>query len=212
MGQRMQELVSKWPGHLIPEYVPKWYGKPRPNWRWLAVMTWVIGILTGVGILLGLTVSTTLVMFGSLGIGGVVLLALRETWGEKQRNEEREYTRAHEFVDSWMKQFGLRSQYEPRRCLHILAALAHLVHHSLDTEQAATNKCELRLAQQLMYFLYGADFERDFDDKLDVGQLRSLVSVAELQRPDSLITHWSRSYRGFRGRRMCIETIQDPAA
>lgn len=208
MGQRMQQLVEQWPGDLIPEYVPKWYGKPRPNWRWLTVMTWVIGVITGGVVLLGISIRNPLVAFGSLGIGGLVLLVLRETWGEKQRNEENEYTYMYKFVGGWMHQLGMGPEYEERRCLHILACLAHLVHHASGFEDAIARKHDLRLAEQLMYFLYGADFERDFGDRLDVSQLRPLVSVAELQRPDSLISEHYRSYEGYRGRGCGIAHIQ----
>jgi len=45
--------------------------------------------------------------------------------------------------------------------------------------------------------------------RLDVGQLRQLVSIAELQRPDSLISEHYRSFRGYRRDPSGIANIQD---
>ena len=212
MGQRMQQIVQQWPGNLIPAYVPKWHGKPLPNREWLARMKILIGIATGVGMLFGFIIRSPLLLFSGLGIGGIVLGIVQGIWGERQRTEQREHAQAAEFVQGWMKQFGLHPQYDEKRCLHVLACLAHLVHHSNRVEEAATHKGQLRLAEQFMSFLYGTAFERDFGDKLDVGQLRPLVSVAELQQPDSLISEHYRTYRGYRegGRRgtLCIMDIQ----
>lgn len=188
MGQHMPKSDTQY----LPEFVQLWYWW-KTDWRPDHIVLAAV-LASAVSMWLALAFQVEDFEYCSLGIGFATLI-LNWAWFSRC---ERHRNRAVDWVDRRMAKYGLMpEQPDGEQMDQILAALAHLVHDSSDTDTAHERKAEFRQAKGLMELRWGVG------NTYSISELRERFPLMRLKKCDSLISS---------GLRTRLESIQDHAA
>lgn len=172
MGQNQSGL------QYLPEFVRKWYWW-RTSWGMDHVLIVAMAAFAVIGVI-GLSRTSNEVWLGvsasvALMVGSLIIIHFQ--FCQRRRDA------AVAWVDRRMAEYGLRlAEPSAERMDQVLAAFAHLLHDSPDTDTARARKMEFRQARGLMELLYGAEV-------LDpVSTLRERFPLRTLKHPSSLIS------------------------